>query len=318
MRPGGDSLTLRCSQWTDVFLDEGVICCKHGGVGVCARGGGAGRARNEGARVVLVAGVGVAAVGLRALYVSPAPPTVLSPPQTRILPCGNSSSTTRLIPRGVSGCPQGGSSAVPGELFYPPFGASLLWLRRECWALRGACAAAVVALDVAGLQRLTFRDHWEKGCRDEHCRSHVVLEKFIFWNPAPWPETVINFAAGMPECRKSHVLDLPRKQSEWIFSTLLGGVAPGCYASPAALQSAPGAGAECAVVERALLGGRVRRGAPRALRSSPRSTSARRGGLRGRRLGTSLRLVPLAGQRLPANLASPLAAAAEHDTAGAR
>ena len=119
LRPGGDSLTLRCSQWTVVFLDEGVICCKHGGVGVCARGGGAGRARNEGARVVLVAGVGVAAVGLRALYASPAPPTVLSPPQTRILPCGNSSSTTRLIPRGVSGCPQGGSSAVPGDFFIP-------------------------------------------------------------------------------------------------------------------------------------------------------------------------------------------------------
>ena len=100
-------------------------------------------------------------------------------------------------------------------------------------------------------------------------------KKFIFWNPAPWPETVINFAAGMPECRKSHVLDLPRKQSEWIFSTLLGGVAPGCYASPAALQSAPGAGAECAVVERALLGGRVRYRGPRALRSNPRSSDAR-------------------------------------------
>ena len=66
----------------------------------------------------------------------------------------------RLSPRGVFGC--------SGRLFYPPCGASLLWLRRECWAgaaLRGACAAAVVALGVAGLQRLTFRDHWEKGVK---------------------------------------------------------------------------------------------------------------------------------------------------------
>ena len=54
----------------------------------------------------------------------------------------------RLSPRGVFGC--------SGRLFYPPCGASLLWLRRECWALRGACAAAVVALGVAGLLRLTW------------------------------------------------------------------------------------------------------------------------------------------------------------------
>ena len=172
MRPGGDSLTLRCSQWTDVFLDEGVICCKHGGVGVCARGGGAGRARNEGARVVLVAGVGVAAVGLRALYVSPAPPTVLSPPQTRILPCGNSSSTTRLIPRGVSGCPQGGSSAVPGD-FIP----------RLAQASCGSAASAGPSVELAS--RLWSPSAslgccvcpgrpLEKGRRDEHCRNHGV------------------------------------------------------------------------------------------------------------------------------------------------
>ena len=83
-----------------------------------------------------------------------------------------------LIP-GVSPAVPGRSPAVPGELFYPPFGASLLWLRRECWAgaaLRGACAAAVVALGVAGLLRLPFGDHWEKVCRVEHCRRHDILE----------------------------------------------------------------------------------------------------------------------------------------------
>ena len=122
---------------------------------------------------VLVAGVGVAAVGLRALYVSPAPPTVLSPPQTRILPCGNSSSTTRLIPRGVSGCPQGGSSAVPGDFFIP----------RVAQASCGSAASAGPSVELAS--RLWSPSAslgccvcpgrpLEKGRRDEHCRNHGV------------------------------------------------------------------------------------------------------------------------------------------------
>ena len=47
---------------------------------------------------------------------------------------------------------------------FPPFGVSLLLLRRGCWAgaaIRGACAA--LSLGVAGLQRLTWETIGKRG-----------------------------------------------------------------------------------------------------------------------------------------------------------
>ena len=170
--------------------------CVNGGGGRGGRGGGARRARNEGVHDVLVA---VAAEGLRALCASPLHPR--SSPLRKDLSMWkpfldkpfDSPGCLRLSLRSLR--------LFPGERFPP------VW--REPPVAPMGCPRW-------SLRRAEPRRRWAAALWRPLERGAVMntVGAMAFWkillgsNPAPWPEAVINFAAGMSEWRRSPVLAL--------------------------------------------------------------------------------------------------------------